>query len=74
MEELIMGLITLAGKYPVGAYVIVGLGMLGVLKEAAESIILLTPTKRDDAWLVKFKSGTVVGAVCRMLSKLKPKK
>lgn len=66
MEELLASLML---KYPIVGYVLMGLGALVVL---AQSIIVLTPSKADDAFWDKMKAIPVLGTLISALAEMAP--
>lgn len=56
-------------KYPIVGYVLMGLGALVVL---AQSIIVLTPSKADDAFWDKMKAIPVLGTLISALAEMAP--
>ena len=69
MEGLVKVLQDLAAKVPVLALV---LGVLGSLVIVGQMIVLLTPSKADDAWLAKLKEMPVVGMLLKALEAFAP--
>lgn len=66
LESLVL---LVAGKYPVVGVILMCLGALIV---CAQAVVVLTPSKADDAAWEKIKSIPVLGSLISVVAKLAP--
>ena len=69
MEDLSALLEMLKGLHPAIPIALAGLGTLVVL---GQTVVLLTPSKADDAWLAKLDSVPLLGSLLKALRSFAP--
>ena len=67
METLVALINDLAKSQPWAMWIVAGLAGLGGLVVAASGVVAMTPSKKDDEWLAKFKAGEVTGLIWKFL-------
>lgn len=56
----------MADGFPVGGFILMGLGSIVVL---AQAYVAATPSTQDDAWFAKLEDQKIIGGVLRALTK-----
>jgi hypothetical protein len=69
MEAINQFIVDLAAKAPIVGYILMGLGALMVI---AQAVVILTPSKEDDAFVEKLKAIPVLGQLLILLEAFSP--
>lgn len=69
MDGLTQVLKDLADKFPIAALI---LGILGLLVVVAQAVVLMTPSKADDAILEKIEKNSIGGFLLKVLVSFAP--